>query len=59
MDTDTKIEKAIKSALVSVRMEGYTVTEQMQDLCLQTLAGKLSKQECLDILRKNKKTEVE
>jgi len=59
MDTDTKIEKAVRSALVSVRMEGYTVTEQMQDLCLQTLSGKLSKQECLDILRKNKKTEVE
>ena len=44
---NTKSEKefALNNAVASVEMEGYTVSEQEKNLCLDVLNGKLTKSE--------------
>jgi len=51
MENKISQEKAIKNMLTSVRMEGFSISSEMEDLCKQVLCGKLSLRECLDQLK--------
>ena len=39
-----KNERALKNAVASVEIEGYTVSEDEKRLCMQVLTGRLTKE---------------
>ena len=43
-------EFALNNAVASVEMEGYTISDQEKDLCLDVLNGKLTKSEFIKII---------
>ncbi|MCQ4865159.1 hypothetical protein [Pseudoflavonifractor phocaeensis] len=52
----TSIERSIKTAAVSLEMEGFTITSTHKELCRKLLAGEISLKEYLAIV--TPKTEV-
>lgn len=43
-------ERALKNAIANVEIEGCKLTDEQKDLCVQVLNGKITKQECIEIL---------
>lgn len=54
MDQNVAIEQAMQNAAASVRMEGFAITEEMQDMCRDILNGKRDLKDCLDQLTNEK-----
>ena len=43
-------EKALRSAVASVEIEGYSVSEDEKKLCMDVLCGKLTKDDFIKIM---------
>ena len=48
--TDKIYTDALNSAVASVEIEGYVVTETQKELCLEFVAGKMNKDEFIKIM---------
>ena len=48
MDKKITTNKAIKNAIASVKMEGFTISRNMENQCKLILQGKLNLKDCIN-----------
>lgn len=50
VSADKKYAEALESAVASVEIEGYSVTQSQKELCLDFLSGKINKEEFIQTM---------